>query len=167
MKRIQAFTAAALFYAAAALPALALPPEDQPGRPAEQMQSGRQADTHQQVSGRVSDINQSKGLVTLAASAGTIKLHFPPAALRDIKKGDTIIADYAMAEPGTKRAYDAPQGIGEHQMAGTISSIDHDTGAVQVKTAETTLELMFPPQAVRNLKQGDAVTVNMAFSKGS
>ncbi len=54
---------------------------------------------------------------------------------------------------------------GEHQMTGTISSINHDKGTVDVKTAEETLKLHFPPQAIRDLKQGDRITVQLGFFK--
>jgi len=36
-----------------------------------------------------------------------------------------------------------------------------------LKTNQTTLEFRFPPQAVHDLKDGDHISVDMAYSKGS
>jgi hypothetical protein len=119
--------------------------------------------------GTVSEIDQPRGLVTVAGAVGTVKLHFPPQSLRDIQKGDVITARYAFAEPSgqSMRAYDAPHGRDEHKMAGTVVGVDHVTGLVDVKTDEAPLQLIFRPQAIRDLKQGDAIVVEMAFSKGA
>ncbi len=66
---------------------------------------------------------------------------------------------------GTTGAMREGQELGEHQMSGTISSINHDKGTVDLKTSEETLKLHFPPQAIRDLKQGDKITVSLGFYK--
>src|SRR5207249_2461246 len=119
------------------------------------------------VTGTVKAVDQKNGLLALSASEGTLKLHFPPRSLHNLKKGDTITAQIAFAKTGTEgstRAYDVPNGLGEHRMTGTVSKLDREKGFVRVKTHESTLDLYFPPQMVRNLKQGDRITVDLAFS---
>ena len=50
---------------------------------------------------------------------------------------------------------------------GTVSRIDHDRGWVYVKCGQTPLDLRFPPQVLQELKEGDEVAIDLAFSKGS
>ena len=56
--------------------------------------------------------------------------------------------------------------MGVHNMAGTIEKIDHKTGMVSVKTGEGTLDVHFPPPAIKDLKMGDTITLHLSFSKG-
>lgn len=160
---------------AATFPALAVEPlegvGDAPTHPEMAPAPATQGNASQRVVGTVSGITPTKGLVTLTSSEGTLQLHFPPASLRDVKKGDTITAHYALAKPtgpgGAVKAYDAPMASGEHRMSGTIRSIDHQKGWLRVKTDETTLVLRFPPQAVRDLKNGDKIVIDLAYSKAT
>jgi hypothetical protein len=56
---------------------------------------------------------------------------------------------------------------GKHSMSGTISAIDHTTGMLTLKTGAGELTLHFPPPAIQNLKQGEAITVNLSYSVSS
>ena len=74
------------------------------------------------------------------------------------KKGASDQTDTtAAAEPGAM--------MGEHDMTGTISSIDHKTGVVKLESKPHDLELHFPPDAIKDLKKGDKITVHMSFKK--
>ena len=55
--------------------------------------------------------------------------------------------------------------MGEHEMTGTIGSIDHKTGVVKLETKPHDMELHFPPDALKDLKKGDKITVHMSFKK--
>lgn len=55
---------------------------------------------------------------------------------------------------------------GEHSMRGTVTDIDHQTGLLSLKTEAGELELHFPPQALKEVKEGDQITVHLGFSKG-
>src|SRR5438477_87652 len=67
--------------------------------------------------------------------------------------------------PGT--TLQTTQGYGDHRVTGTISRIDSAKGIVQVKTDMATLQLYFPSQALRDFKQGDRITLEMAFTRGA
>ncbi len=54
---------------------------------------------------------------------------------------------------------------GEHSMSGTVTDIDHTTGLLSLKTEAGELELHFPPQALKEVKEGDQLTVHLGFSK--
>ena len=54
---------------------------------------------------------------------------------------------------------------GEHSMSGTVTDIDHKTGLLSLKTEAGELELHFPPQALKEVKEGDQLTVHLGFSK--
>ncbi len=55
---------------------------------------------------------------------------------------------------------------GRHSMSGTITSIDQTTGLVGVKTDVGDLKLHFPPSSIKNLKEGDMISVYMGYSQG-
>lgn len=56
-------------------------------------------------------------------------------------------------------------GMGQHSMQATITSINPKNGKVNVRTDEGSLALHFPPDALRDLKRGDTVTVHLGISK--
>jgi hypothetical protein len=55
---------------------------------------------------------------------------------------------------------------GKHSMSGTISAIDHTTGMLTLKTGAGELKLHFPPPAIQKLKEGETITVHLAYSEG-
>lgn len=55
--------------------------------------------------------------------------------------------------------------MGMHAMPATVSSVDKQTGLVEVNSEGMTLKLHFPPTALANLQTGDKITVHMGFSK--
>jgi hypothetical protein len=61
------------------------------------------------MEGKVTSVNQKTGWVHVKSPEGTMIVHFPPASLADVKKGDTISVDLALkdngpAEPKAKAA---------------------------------------------------------------
>ncbi len=194
MKKVFGFAGAVIFVAVSSLPVLAVESGEQGikqpgtgtqeyGQPAQgtgsapiqgshtmQHQPAIQTGMQQRVSGTVKDIDSSKGLLTVNSPQGPLKLHFPPSAIHDLKKGDRIDAEYAFSKAGTSgstRAFDAPKGLGQHQMTGTVSKVDQETGWLYVKTAEATLQLHFPPAMLRDVKKGERINVDMAFTRES
>jgi hypothetical protein len=55
--------------------------------------------------------------------------------------------------------------MGEHVMSGTISKIDHQTGMLTLDTDAAPLSLHFPPSALKGMKEGDKVAVEMSISR--
>lgn len=178
MKKVCGLAVAAMFVAASALPVMAIEPVEESGGAARPEHVGKVMPqrpnglgAQQRASGTITEIDQSIGMLTLASPNGPLKLHFPPRSVRDLKKGDKITAHYAFTKGSTPeesvRAYDAPQGLGERRMTGTVEAVDHNNGALQVKTEDTLLVLYFPLDAVRDLKKGERITVDLAYSKES
>jgi hypothetical protein len=56
---------------------------------------------------------------------------------------------------------------GQHSMSGTVTDIDHQTGLVSLNTGVGELKLHFPAQALKDVREGDQMTVHLGFSKGS
>ena len=52
------------------------------------------------MEGKVTSVSTKTGWVHVKTSEGTIIVHFPPAALEGVKKGDTIAVDLAMKDNG-------------------------------------------------------------------
>lgn len=57
--------------------------------------------------------------------------------------------------------------MGQHPMSGTVTKIDHKTGMLTLKTGVGNLQLHFPPSSLEGVKEGDTITVHLAFSKGT
>jgi len=55
---------------------------------------------------------------------------------------------------------------GQHSMNGTVSAIDHTTGRLTLKTGAGELQLHFPPATIQELKEGQTITVHLAYSEG-
>jgi hypothetical protein len=68
----------------------------------------------------------------------------------------------AATKSGGKRAMH-----GQHTMSGTVSTVDHQTGMVSLNTDAGELKLHFPPQSLQNVKEGDTLTVSLAFHEGA
>lgn len=54
---------------------------------------------------------------------------------------------------------------GEHTMEGEITSINKETGEVEVDTQPVAMKVHFPADAVADLNEGDTITVHLAFEK--
>jgi hypothetical protein len=52
------------------------------------------------MEGQVTSVDAKKGWVHVKTGEGTMIVHFPPAALQTVKKGDTITVDLAMRDDG-------------------------------------------------------------------
>ena len=57
--------------------------------------------------------------------------------------------------------------MGEHSMTGKITDIDKEKGRVKVDAQGEKLDLHFPQSALRNLNEGDQVTVTLAIKPAS
>jgi hypothetical protein len=55
------------------------------------------------MSGTISAIDHTAGLVILKTGAGELKLHFPPPTIQKLKEGDTITVHLSYAEGGAAR----------------------------------------------------------------
>jgi hypothetical protein len=55
--------------------------------------------------------------------------------------------------------------MGDHDMSGTVSKLDHKTGTFELTTAAGKLHLHFPPDVMKDVKNGDKVTVHLGLTK--
>jgi hypothetical protein len=76
-------------------------------------------------------------------------------------------ADPYGSERGSTHGQGATSGtsgyMGEHSMTGKITDIDKDKGHVKVEAQGEKLELHFPQSALRNLNEGDQVTIMLGI----
>jgi hypothetical protein len=56
------------------------------------------------ISGEVTKVDANKGWIDVKTDAGSMKLHFPPTALQNVKKGDQVTVDIAMTKTGSARS---------------------------------------------------------------
>jgi len=53
----------------------------------------------------------------------------------------------------------------EHVMTGTITALDRTKGTLSLRTAQTDLDLHFPPPALQDLNVGEQIAVKLSLSK--
>jgi len=56
--------------------------------------------------------------------------------------------------------------MGRHEMSGKVESVDHKTGWIKVKTGEGVLNVHFPADSVKDLKDGEMITVHLSYTRG-
>lgn len=52
------------------------------------------------MDGQVTKVDAKKGWVDVKTSEGSMKLHFPPAALANVKKGDSVTVELSLKDNG-------------------------------------------------------------------
>jgi hypothetical protein len=55
---------------------------------------------HHSMEGEVTKVDAKKGWVDVKTSEGTLIMHFPPDALTDVKKGDSVTVDLGIKDTG-------------------------------------------------------------------
>lgn len=55
--------------------------------------------------------------------------------------------------------------MGSHRMSGTVDKIDHAKGTLTLKSAVADMMLHFPPASIKDLKNGDTITVELGFTR--
>ncbi|MFZ2161156.1 MAG: hypothetical protein WAW02_02955 [Sideroxyarcus sp.] len=55
---------------------------------------------------------------------------------------------------------------GSHSMTGKVDKIDPAKGTLVLKHGAADMLLHFPPAAIKDLRNGDTITVHLGFSKG-
>jgi hypothetical protein len=66
---------------------------------------------------------------------------------------------------GGRMQRNMPNLMGMHKMPAKVTSIDKQTGIVKVNAEGMDLTVHFPPESLANVKQGDTITLHLAFSK--
>lgn len=57
--------------------------------------------------------------------------------------------------------------MGMHAMTGTVDKIDYAKGTLMLKNSVADMMLHFPSASIKDLKNGDTITVKLGFSKGA
>jgi hypothetical protein len=77
-----------------------------------------------------------------------------------MKKVSAVLTAALLAGGLTTAAF-ADHNKNEASMRGTINSIDHSTGKIELKTDKGASQLYFTPDAVKNFKEGEQVMVEL------
>lgn len=56
--------------------------------------------------------------------------------------------------------------MGAHKMTGTVDKIDHAKGTLMLKNSMSDMMLHFPPASIKDLNNGDTITVELGYMKG-
>lgn len=60
---------------------------------------------------------------------------------------------------------DTPDLQGEHDMSGTVSKLDKKKGTFVLKTGAGPLQLHFPPAVMKDVSNGDKITVHLGLTR--
>jgi hypothetical protein len=106
------------------------------------------------------------GLLAAALALPVLAEGYGPGAMGMDKmdRGHMMKGDCMMDGSGMRG--DCPM-MGSHSMSGKVSKIDHAKGTLMLKHQAADMMLHFPPAAIRDLKNGDTITVYLGYSKKS
>lgn len=103
----------------------------------------------------------SSGLLAANFAASSLAAGYgEPAMDMDKTKGDRMSMDKAKDKMEGDRMM-----MGWHKMTGTVDMIDHAKGMLMLKSGAADMTLHFPPDSIKDLKNGDTITVKLGFSK--
>lgn len=164
MKKVSILSLAALFVLGTAAFSLAdeAKPAEKPAAPHEAM--AHESGAHE-MSGKVTWINHKTGLLHLKTAPVTLKLHFPPASIKDVKKGEPLTVRLAFVKGTAPAEAGKGQGMGEHWMTGKIGKINHHTGVIHLTAAGHALVVHFHGPAIKDLKKGEEISVQLSYMK--
>src|SRR5919108_4568673 len=80
--------------------------------------------------------------------------------------GTTVASAQAPRSTGEPKAPGETKAMSEmnrHTMDGEVTKVDAKKGWIDVKTSEGSMKLHFPPEALANVKKGDAVSVELGL----
>lgn len=127
------------------------------------------------MTGTITDIDRTEGIVTLESGERELKLHFPSDSIGTLREGETVTVQLAYAniqqrERSREQARDVPEPgewKGEHWITGRVEDVDHEKGIVELEAGEESLKLHFPPDQIRDLRSGDRIAVQLAFARAA
>jgi hypothetical protein len=115
MNKLALATAVSLFVAGSALAQPPMyPPGGMPGMPPGAMprpgmMPGMMEQGQHTMSGKVTKLDASTGMVSVETKEGKLEVHFPPASLADVKVGDAITVYLAFSKGEPPQAPAMPQ----------------------------------------------------------
>lgn len=136
----------------------------------------------QNISGTVGQIDNTLGMLTLRAEPATMRLPFNPATMGELEDGQQLSARLTLTKAYPEqdgRAFDAPMPryvpdgalpadedqVGQRSLTGTVKDIDHDAGTFELQSETGALDVYFPPSGIKELKNGDRVTLYAVFNR--
>jgi len=54
--------------------------------------------------------------------------------------------------------------MGQHEMGGKVTMINHRTGLMHIKTAEGMMVIHFPPKSLAKVKKGEKLNLHLSFT---
>lgn len=73
--------------------------------------------------------------------------------------------EYGKSGTGMDKMKGSSKMMGMHKMTGAVDKIDHAKGTLMLKSGMADMALHFPPSSIKDLKDGDTITVELGFTK--
>jgi hyperosmotically inducible periplasmic protein len=91
-------------------------------------------------------------------------LHVEPADVPTAAPRPQVAAGETRASREASAASSPSAAPARQRVTGEVAKIDHTSGRLSLRTSDGDLTLQFPPDAIRNLREGDRVTVDVAVA---
>jgi hypothetical protein len=115
------------------------------------------------------NVDTRQGIVQLQGTVPTLEDKFTAERIARRVSGvrsvdnDLMVEQAAATRDTSPAASPSTAALGVHTVTGQVTDIDHSRGRLELKTDQgTEMELAFPPSALRGLRQGDRVAVDLA-----
>ena len=104
-----------------------------------------------------------KSLVSLVGSLALVMAVSSVASAQSNQPGS--MNGMGAMHPGHHGMMRARNVLGRHLMPATVTEVNKETGMVSVNAEGMELKVHFPPASVADLKEGDKITLHLAYSK--
>jgi BON domain len=91
-------------------------------------------------------------------------LQVEPVATTPASPRPQVAAGEARVSREAPAASPSSAALARQRVTGEVAKIDHTSGRLSLRTSDGDLTLQFPPAAIRNLREGDRVTVDVAVA---
>ncbi|HUW54718.1 MAG TPA: hypothetical protein VMV99_15010 [Rhodanobacter sp.] len=107
-----------------------------------------------------------KSLVSLVGSLALVMAVSSVASAQSNQPGSMNgMGAMGAMHPGHQGMMRARNVLGRHLMPATVTEVNKETGMVSVNAEGMELKVHFPPASVADLKEGDKITLHLAYSK--
>lgn len=100
--------------------------------------------------------------ISLTLASGLLAASLVTPAWADEGYGDHEMDAGKMEKMGMMKQ----QMMGQHKMTGAVANIDYAKGTLSLKGKASEMTLHFPPDSIKDIKNGDTITVDLGFTTG-
>jgi hyperosmotically inducible protein len=112
------------------------------------------------------NVDTRQGVVQLRGTVPSLEDKFTAERIARRVSGVRSVDNDLMLEQAAARDASpaaSPGILGRHTVTGEVTDVDASRGRIELKTDQGDMELAFPPSAVRTMRRGDRVVVDLSI----